>query len=113
MASTLPNGLYKIAFETPSGAEYGVAYLQDGKLRGGDSGMAYVGTYSLDGSLLSAELSVSQHRHVPGAVSALGFNNVQLELNGVVDDGNVVRLTGTSPMSSSVRFKARLSLLAD
>ena len=75
--------------------------------------MAYVGGYSLDGSLLSAELSVSQHRHVPGAVSALGFNNVQLELNGVVDDAKVVRLTGTSPISSIIRFKARLSLLAD
>ena len=114
MPATLPNGLYKIAFETASGAEYGVAYLQDGKLRGGDSGMAYVGTYELDGSLLTAELSVSQHRHVPGAVSALGFNNVQVHLCGLVDEtNNVVRLTGTSPVSTSIRFGARLSLLAD
>lgn len=44
----LPNGLYKIAFETPSGTEYGVAYLQDGKLRGGDSGIAYVGSFASD-----------------------------------------------------------------
>lgn len=50
LPATLPSGLYKIAFETPSGTEYGVAYLQDGKLRGGDSGMAYVGSYSMDGS---------------------------------------------------------------
>lgn len=113
MPATLPNGLYKIAFETASGAEYGVAYLQDGKLRGGDSGMAYVGSYELDGSMLTAELSVSQHRHVPGAVSALGFNNVQVHLCGLVDETNVVRLTGTSPVSKSIRFGARLSLLAD
>lgn len=113
MPAALPNGLYKIAFETPAGVEYGVAYLQDGKLRGGDSGMAYLGTYSLDGDLLSAEVSVSQHRHIPGAVSALGLNNLQVHLNGLIDDANVVRLTGTSPVSSSVRFKARLSLLAD
>lgn len=59
MPATAPNGLYKIAFETPSGTEYGVAYLQDGKLRGGDSGMAYVGSYSMDGDLMSAELSVT------------------------------------------------------
>ncbi len=90
MPAALPNGLYKIAFETASGAEYGVAYLQDGKLRGGDSGMAYVGTYELDGSLLTAELSVSQHRHVPGAVSALGFNNVQVHLCGLVDETNTL-----------------------
>lgn len=113
MPATLPNGLYKIAFETASGAEYGVAYLQDGKLRGGDSGMAYVGSYQMDGDLLTADLSVTQHRHVPGAVSALGFNNVQVQLTGLVDDSNVVRLTGTSPVSKSIRFGARLSLLAD
>ena len=113
MQAALPNGLYKIAFETPSGAEYGVAYLQEGKLRGGDSGMAYVGSYELDAGLLSAEISVSQHRHVLGAVSALGFNNVQIHLNGLVDDTGITRLTGTSPMSSSIRFKARLSHLAD
>ena len=113
MASTLPNGLYKIAFETPSGVEYGIAYLQDGKLRGGDSGMAYVGSYELTGDILSAEISVSQHRYVPGAVRALGFNNVQVHLSGLVDDSTIARLTGTSPMSSSIKFKARLSHLAD
>lgn len=37
LPATLPNGSYKIAFETPSGAEYGVECLRDGKLRGGDS----------------------------------------------------------------------------
>lgn len=113
MPPALPNGLYKLAFETASGAEYGVAYLQDGKLRGGDSGMAYVGTYELDGNMLTADFSVTQHRHVPGAVSALGFNNVQVQLCGVVDEANVVRLTGTSTMSKSIKFGARLSMLAD
>ena len=113
MPATLPHGLYKIAFETPSGTEYGVAYLQDGKLRGGDSGMAYVGSYVIDGSLMSAELSVSQHRHVPGAVSALGFNDFKIEMHGLVDDVAVFRLAGSSPLSSSIRFQVRLSLLAD
>ena len=68
----LPNGLYKLAFETPAGTDYGVAHLSDGRLRGGDSGMAYVGSYRAEGPLFSAELSVTQHRRVPGAVSALG-----------------------------------------
>lgn len=48
MPATLPNGLYKIGFETRTSAEYGVAYLHDGCLRG-DSGMAYLGTYKQDG----------------------------------------------------------------
>ena len=114
MTASLPNGLYKLAFETRSGAEYGVAYLQDGRLRGGDSGMAYVGTYNQEGQLFSAEMSVTQHRHVPGAVSALGLNDVLVELHGLVDDAsNVVRVQGSSPETGMVRFAARLSLIAD
>lgn len=114
MKATLPNGLYKFAFETRSGTDYGVAYLQDGKLRGGDSGMAYVGSYEQDGQLFSADLSVSQHRHVPGAVSALGLSNVFVQLHGLVDSEScVVRVQGSSPESGAVRFAARLSLIAD
>lgn len=113
MPSPLPNGLYKIVFETPSGADYGVAYLQDGRLRGGDSGMAYVGTYNQDGELFSAEMSVSQHRHVPGAVSVLGLNNLQVELHGLLDDSSIVRLRGSSPETDMVRFSASLSQIAD
>ena len=86
----LPPGLYKLAFETPTGTDYGVAYLADGRLRGGDSGMAYVGSYTLDGPLFSADMSVTQHRHVPGAVSALGFIDVLVQLHGVLDDSGVL-----------------------
>lgn len=113
LPTTLPNGLYKLAFETRSGAEYGVAYLHDGKLRGGDSGMAYVGTYSVEGQMFAAELSVTQHRHVPGAVSALGLYDVVVQLHGLVDDTAVVRVQGSSPETSMVRFTARLSQIAD
>lgn len=62
MLTTMPNGLYKMAFETSTGMDYGVAYLHDGKLRGGDSGMAYLVTYKQEGKLFSAEMSVTQHR---------------------------------------------------
>lgn len=113
MPSQIPNGLYKIAFETRTGAEYGVAYLHNGKLRGGDSGMAYLGTYKQDGQLFSAEMSVTQHRHVPGAVSALGFNDMVVELRGLVDNSSMMTVRGTSPETSLVRFTARLSLIAD
>lgn len=109
----IPNGLYKLAFETPAGADYGVAYLTDGKLRGGDSGMAYVGTYRTEGQLFSAEMSVTQHRHVPGAVSALGLNDVLVQLHGVMDESSVVQVRGSSPETSMVRFTARLSQIAD
>ena len=108
----LPNGLYKLAFETPAGTDYGVAHLQ-GRLRGGDGGMAYVSSYRLEGPLFSAEMSVTQHRHVPLAVSALGLNDVLVQLHGVLDDSSMLTVRGSSPETSMVRFTARLSQIAD
>jgi len=55
-SANLPNGLYKIVFKTPACTDYGVVYLADGRLRGGDSGMAYVGHYRTEGRLFSAEM---------------------------------------------------------
>jgi len=109
----LPNGLYKIAFETRAGTEYGVVFLQDGRCRGGDSGYVFLGAYRQDGPLFSASISITQHRHVPGAVNALGLHDVHVELHGTVDGTNVVQVQGTSPESNNVRFTARLSLIAD
>jgi len=109
----LPDGLYKLALQTPEGTEYGVAVLQDGRLRGGDSGMVYVGTYAQDGELFSADVRVSQHHYVPGAVSALGLNDVMVQLHGLLDERSVIRLRGTSPETDRIRFAARLSMIAD
>ncbi|RYD68597.1 MAG: hypothetical protein EOP58_00100 [Sphingomonadales bacterium] len=109
----LPNGLYKIAFETKAGTDYGVLYLHDGKIRGGDSSCCFVGTARTEGQLFSAEMTVTQHRHVPGAVSALGLNDVLVHLHGVMDDSSVLTVRGSSPETSMVRFAARLSQIAD
>lgn len=110
---SLPTGLYKIAFTSAYGADYGVLVLQpNGKLRGGDSGNAYVGSYEEDGDLLTMQVSVTQHRPAPGVVSVLGFNDIVVEMSGLTDDG-AARLRGTSSQVPGVRFEARLSLIAD
>lgn len=109
----VPRGLYKITFETLAGTDYGVVHLHEGRLRGGDSGMAYVGSYRIDGELFVADMSVTQHRYVPGAVSALGLNDVLVQLCGTWDDSGVLQVHGISPESANVRFKARLSQIAD
>lgn len=108
----LPTGLYKLAFDTP-GNEHGVAYLlPDGRIRGGDSGMAYVGTYSQAGERFTAELTITQHRHVPGVVSALGYNDVAVQLEGWAEECSA-EVTGTSRDNLGIRFRARLTMIAD
>lgn len=109
----LPNGLYQIAFRSAQGTDYGVAYMQDGRLRGGDSGMAYVGSYEQDGDLLTVRLSVTQHRAIAGGIgNILGYPNIHIEMAGIIEEGRL-NLRGTSQEVPSVRFEARLSHLAD
>lgn len=110
---SLPTGLYKIAFTSNYGADYGVIALQEGgKLHGGDSGMAYAGTYQQEGEVLTAQVSITQHRHMPGVVSVLDFNDIVVEMSGLTEDG-AARLRGTSSQVPWVRFEARPSLIAD
>ncbi len=58
----MKDGLYNIEFATHLGSGAGVVVLRDGKIRGGDSSMYYVGDYSLDGDAVRASVSVSR-RH--------------------------------------------------
>lgn len=72
---------------------------------------AYVGAYKADEPAFSAELTVTQHRHVPGAVSALGLKDVLAQLHGLLDaDSGAVPVQGSSSESSAVCFAARLTL---
>lgn len=93
ISTRLTNGLHNIASETPECADYGVAFLHDGKLRCGDSGIAYSDDYWQEGQAFSSELLLTQHRRVPGALSAM-------KLHGLVDTGSEVRVKGASPRAA-------------
>ena len=110
----LSDGLYKVTFSHPSSKsdDYGVLDLRGGRARGGDGGRAYVGTYSQLGSRFTAELSVSQHRHMPGVDTALGLTDVQVQLEGTCDAASA-EVRGTSRDAPRVMFNARLALIAD
>ena len=86
--------------------------MADGKACGGDSGMAYVGTYKVVGDWLTAELCITQHRHMRGVMSALGYNDLTVQLEGEYGDYSA-HVRGTSKDVPSVRFEARLSHIAD
>ncbi|WP_375178235.1 hypothetical protein [Sphingobium yanoikuyae] len=110
---SLPIGLYKIAFSSSYGTDFGVLVLQEGgKLRGGDSRNAYVGTYDEDGEQLTMQVSITQHRPILGVVSVIGFNNVVVEMAGRADEGTLL-MKGTSKQVPGVRFEARLTHIAD
>ena len=106
------NGLYAIRFSTPLGAGAGVAYLQDGKLRGGDSMMAYVGSYNEVGVPLQADVRAYKHTNVPGMGSVFGTDNVDIHLSGTVS-GGIADLTGSAPQAAGVQLLVKMERLHD
>lgn len=106
------DGLYRVTFGTPRGSGNGVAHLSGGKLYGGDSMMAYAGTYSLGGGTFLAEVRAFKHSSVPGMESTLGTNEAQLTIKGKVD-GTTMTGTGTAPQAPGVTLQVRLERISD
>lgn len=109
----MQDGLYKAAFKTPMGEGFGVVVLSGGTLRGGDTMMYYVGTYSEDGGQFTASVEVDSHSSVPGMMSVFGpgKNRVHINLNGT-STGDSATAKGSSPQAPGVAFAVTLSRLS-
>lgn len=107
---SIQEGLYRVTFGTPLGGGTGVAHLAGGRLNGGDSMMAYVGTYDDSTDNFTAEIHVFQHSQVPGMASALGTNDAQLSVTGTVN-GNTIQGSGSSPQAPGVQLTVHLERL--
>ena len=77
------DGLYKIEFNTALGKGAGVVFLDRGRVRGGDGGMFYTGSYAGDGDNFIANVATDRHTVVPGIVSVFGIDRVHITLRGV------------------------------
>ena len=108
----MQNGLYKVEFQTPLGAGAGVVFLHDGKIRGGDSAMFYVGKVSEEGDNLTAEVEGRLHTNVPPTELVFGVNHTHISLKGK-GSGNVATLTGSAKEAPGVAFQAKLTKISD
>jgi len=106
----MQSGLYKVQFQTPRGAGYGVVALDNGELRGGDSMMYYRGKYTENCNQFTAQVEAKQHSQVPGMSSIFGANNVTISIRGTTS-GNSAQLTGNSPQAPGVQMQATLTWL--
>ena len=77
------NGLYKVEMHTVHGSRRGVIYVHDGKMMGGNSAFAFVGTYreSEDGEV-SVDISTIRHNDDPNFQPLLQSDKVTLSLRG-------------------------------
>jgi hypothetical protein len=108
----LREGLYKVAFHTVHGTGNGVIYATSGRLRGGNSGFAFIGSYSGEGDDILARVSTQRHNDDPAVKPLFGTDMITLTLRGK-QNGDMVDFEGIALQLPGVRFKAVLIRIAD
>jgi T3SS negative regulator,GrlR len=108
----LRDGLYKVEFHTVHGAGNGVIYATSGKLRGGNSIFAYIGSYSGTPDEIVVRLSTERHNHDPALKSVFGIDMVTLTLKGR-ENGDMLDFEGAALQLPGVVFKAVLMRICD
>lgn len=110
--TSLLQGLYKVEFETPRGKALGVIHAENGKLHGGSSAFAYVGSYTQNGQSFTGTVSSLRHTRDSEHPSVFGLDEVRISFNGTVKGGFAI-CDGTATEFPSLTFKAVLTRLAD
>jgi hypothetical protein len=106
----LPDGFYGARFKTPKGEGAGVVTLANGQLRGGDSALAYSGTFAQEGDDFTATLVTD--RHAQGSPSVFGIDAVNISLTGK-STGASATCAGTAKQAPGLTFQAVLTRISD
>ena len=105
-------GLYKVQFHTVHGTGSGVIYAIDGKLRGGNSAFAFVGSYSGQGDSIQVRIATERHNDDPQFKPLFGTDRITLTLRGK-DEGYMIELEGNALQLPGVAFRATMTRIAD
>jgi hypothetical protein len=77
------SGLYKVEMHTVHGSRRGVLYVYDGKMMGGNSAFAFIGSYRESaGGEVSADVSTIRHNDDPKFRPLFDTDRVTLSLRG-------------------------------
>lgn len=106
----LSNGKYSAWYRTPLGEGTGIVVLQDGNVSGGDTVIAYSGSYRQDGDTFSADIAIK--RHSVGQLTVFGIDNVDISLTGR-STGTVASCQGRSRQEPGMAFEATMIRMAD
>jgi hypothetical protein len=107
-------GLYKAEYETLNDIGHGLVVLRDGRVYGGDPMIYYVGTYNLDGDVLTARVKAEPYAEPShGFESIFGREKNTVKLEGTVGKDDSISLEGRSDQVSGIGLTVRLSWLAD
>jgi hypothetical protein len=106
----LRNGRYSAWFRTSMREGTGIVELNDGKVTGGDTVIAYSGSYFQNGDRFSA--SVTTRRHSKGQPSVFDIDNVDLTLTGK-STPTTASCSGAAKQAPGLAFEAVLVRMSD
>ena len=101
----LKDGKYAAWFRTSRGEGTGIVHLENGKISGGDSTVAYGGSYEIDEDRFTATLTT--RRHSAGPPTVFGIDEVEVTLTGTFN-GRMASCSGTAEQAPGVVFEATL-----
>lgn len=105
----LPDGMYGVVFRVQGRQASGVVVIHGYKFAGGDSGMAYYGTFTDQGSVLNAQVTTLRHTET-GGIALLGADNLDFSAQGQ-STPNGAHFTGTARPTGQ-KFEFTLARLA-
>jgi hypothetical protein len=116
----LRNGSYSAWFRTRQrekagvmqGEGTGVVELNDGKVTGGDTVLAYTGSYVVDGDKFTAFIATERHTPGQSSVFGIGIDDVNLTLTGR-STPTTASCTGIAKQAPGLTFEAVLVRMAN
>jgi hypothetical protein len=106
-------GLYKVEMHTEHDSRRGVVYVYDGKMMGGNSAFAFIGTYRESSSgEVSVEISTMRHNEDPNFQPLFKADRVGLTLKGRPRGEQYHFEGGTTPLPS-IAFKSVMTPISE
>ena len=87
-------------------------YAVGGKLRGGNSAFAFIGSYTDKSDDIHVKISTQRHNPDPAFRPLFGTDMITLTLKGT-ESGDMVDFEGTALQLPGVTFKAVLTRICD
>ena len=104
------DGFFKSEFRVNEAVGRSVSYVRDGKLLGGNSGFAHIGSYSFDGDTIAVEVTSRRHNFGADHKSLLGQDVSSIQVKGQAV-GDAFHFEGGSPQMPTAVFRSVMTPL--
>ena len=105
-------GLYKVEMRTVHGSRRGVLYCYDGKMLGGNSAFAFIGTYQESDGEVSVEVSTKRHNDDPNYQPLFKADKVRSSMKGR-QQGDQYVFEGSSAQLPGVAFNSVMTPISE